>query len=74
MDRIMGVLYDFGLPPELLAALNEFDAWSRDQLLVEQVQSTPTTPLYHYTGAPGLRGILVGQKLWCFSHLQQTDP
>jgi hypothetical protein len=32
------------LPPELGAALREFDAWSQERLLVEQNESTPTEP------------------------------
>jgi hypothetical protein len=64
-----------GWPPELRAALMEFDAWSKAQLLkVEQTESTPAGPLYHYTGEAGLRGILTRQRLWCFSHLHQKDP
>jgi len=61
------------LPPELAAAAQEFVAWSQEQLLVEQVESTPTAPLYHYTGEVALKGILGNQHLWCFSHLHQRD-
>jgi Protein of unknown function (DUF2971) len=61
-------------PPPLQAAPREFDAWSKSQLLIEQAESTPTEPLYHYTGEASLRGILERQRLWCFSHLHQTDP
>jgi hypothetical protein len=61
------------LPPELAAAAQEFVAWSQEQLLVEQVESTPTEPLYHYTGEVALKGIISNQQLWCFSHLHQRD-
>jgi hypothetical protein len=44
------------LPPELLTALQEFDAWSQTQLLLEQNESTPTEPLYHYTIEEAFRG------------------
>lgn len=75
MTRIADVLgYDPELPPELAAALIEFDAWSKGQLLLEQRESTPTEPLYHYAGEDSLRGILSRQRLWCFSHLHQSDP
>jgi len=40
------------LPPELVAAPLEFDAWSQAQLLIEQSESTPIEPLYHYTAPP----------------------
>jgi len=61
------------LPPELLAAPEEFNAWSQAQLLIEQEASTPTEPLYHYTGETALKGILANQKLWCFEHQHQKD-
>ncbi|MDA9433691.1 DUF2971 domain-containing protein [Bradyrhizobium sp. CCBAU 51627] len=62
------------LPPPLMAAVEKFDAWSKKQLLVEQNAATPTVPLYHYTGEEALVGILRHEKLWCFSHLHQSDP
>jgi len=65
--------YDPKLPPELAVALIELNAWSRSRLLCEQNASTPTQPLYHYTGDDSLRGILSRQKVWCFSHLHQSD-
>jgi hypothetical protein len=62
------------LPPELRAAALEFEAWAQAQLQVEQDESTPPGPLYHYTGEEGLRGILGTQRLRCFRHVHQTDP
>jgi len=61
------------LPPKLWAAPQEFVAWSQQQLLVEQDESTPTGPLYHYTGGEALKGILANERIWCFSHLHQRD-
>ncbi|WJR75490.1 DUF2971 domain-containing protein [Bradyrhizobium sp. NP1] len=61
------------LPAELRAALEEFGAWSQRQLLVEQNESTPTGPLYHYTNEEALLGILSKQQIWCFRHLHQRD-
>jgi len=61
------------LPAELRAALEEFSAWSQGQLLVEQNESTPTGPLYHYTNEEALHGILGKQQIWCFRHLHQRD-
>jgi hypothetical protein len=57
------------LPPELRAAMEDFEAWSQAQLLKEQKESTPTAPLYHYTDETALRGILTNRHIWCFSHL-----
>jgi Protein of unknown function (DUF2971) len=62
------------MPPELAAAAIEFDAWSQSQLLREQSESTPSEPLYHYTGEAGMRGILESRDLWCMSHLHMNDP
>ena len=62
------------LPPQLTEAPREFAKWANGELLSEQRNSTPSAPLYHYTGEESLRGILQGQKLWCFSHLHQSDP
>jgi hypothetical protein len=61
------------LPPELQVAPREFDAWSQSQLLKEQDASTPTAPLYHYTGEEALKGILSRERLWCFAHQHQKD-
>ncbi len=61
------------LPPELQAAMQEYVEWSQAQLLVEQNESTPTEPLYHYTSERALRGILANQQLWCFGYLHQRD-
>jgi len=74
LNRSCGDPYDPELPPELAAALIEFDTWSKAQLLVEQNESTPTEPLYHYTGYESLRGILSRERVWCLSHLHQSDP
>jgi len=73
MNQPLEPRYDPSLPQELLAAPIEFDAWSQEQLLVEQNESTPTMPLYHYTGEEALKGILSTERLWCFSHLHQSD-
>jgi len=64
---------DSELPSSLAAAPQEFDQWSREQLLIEQQESTPTEPLYHYTDVTALRSILASQRMRCFSHEHQTD-
>lgn len=65
--------FDSALPPELLAAPLEFGAWSQEQLLSYQGRSTPTKPLFHYTDLDALKGIISNERLWCFSHLHQSD-
>src|SRR5258707_13841799 len=64
---------DSELRPSLMAAPREFDQWSRERMLIEQQESTPTEPLYHYTDVTALRSILASQRMWCFSHEQQAD-
>jgi hypothetical protein len=56
-----------------MAAPREFGQWARARLLIEQQESTPTEPLYHYTDMTALHSILSSQRMWCFSHEQQTD-
>src|SRR3954452_10322625 len=74
MDKPADREYWHALPPQLMAAIEKFDAWSKKQLLLEQSAATPMEPLYHYTGEEALVGILRHEKLWCFSHLHQSDP
>jgi hypothetical protein len=74
MSMLPNNRFDPALPLELTAAPLEFDAWSQARLLVEQNESTPTDPVYHYTGEAGFKGILGRQRLRCFSHQHQSDP
>ncbi len=62
------------LPPELLAAIKQFVHWSTQQLEAEQAATRITTPLYHYTNATGLRGIIESQKFWFTSYRHLNDP
>jgi len=63
--------YNLLLPLEM--APQRFGEWSDEQLLREQDDVTPTTPLFHYTGRDALEGILTNRHLRCFSHAQQDD-
>jgi Protein of unknown function (DUF2971) len=67
-------LEDIELPPALVEAPRRYGVWAQRQLLMEQTASTPTAPLYHYTREGSFRGILSGEKFWCFSHEHQSDP
>jgi hypothetical protein len=62
-------MYDNPLPPVFSAAVEEFANWSRRQLLTEEAASKITEPLYHYTDAAGLCGIVKSQKIWFTSYL-----
>ena len=48
--------------------------WSMQKLLAEQEAAKITQPLYHYTNAAGLRGIIESQKLWFTSYQHLNDP
>jgi hypothetical protein len=67
-------MYDNPLPPVFSAAVEEFANWSRRQLLTEEAASKITEPLYHYTDAAGLCGIVKSQKIWFTSYLHLNDP
>jgi Protein of unknown function (DUF2971) len=65
---------DVMLPPELRAAAGEFAQWSRQQWIAVAEEVKITRPLYHYTNAGGLSGIIESQKLWFTSYLHLNDP
>jgi hypothetical protein len=62
------------LPPNLAAGVDEFRNWSQQQLLTEEEATKITEPLYHYTDAGGLRGIVESQKIRFTSYLHLNDP
>lgn len=61
------------LPSTLWEAPDAIWSWSQTVLAQDEVESTPDGALYHYTNEAGLKGILHSERLWCFSHLHQTD-
>jgi len=65
---------DIDIPAVLHAAVDQFVQWSTQQLLSEQKTATVTQPLYHYTNAAGIRGIIESQKLWFTSYQHLNDP
>jgi hypothetical protein len=65
---------DNPLPPVLSAAVKEFRAWSHRQLVMEAAATKITEPLYHYTDAAGLCGIVKSQRIWFTSYLHLNDP
>lgn len=62
------------LPPVLQEAIDKFKAWGDQHLLAEQDASTITVPLYHYTNAQGLRGILESGQVWFTDYMHLNDP
>jgi len=50
------------IPPELLEAAGTFRHWATDLMLSEQEDKKTTQPLYHYTDATCLKGIVEKRK------------
>ena len=62
------------LSPAFTAAIRDYDRASRARLLARDARDAVTSPLYHYTDAGGLKGILTNQQVW-FTHWQHlNDP
>ncbi len=62
------------LTPPYRAAIRAYDRESRARLLDRDARDAITAPLYHYTDARGLEGIINKQQIW-FTHYQHlNDP
>ena len=56
------------------AAIRAYERESHTRLLDRDAHDAVTVPLYHYTDARGLEGIITAQQIW-FTHYQQlNDP
>jgi hypothetical protein len=62
------------LPPVLQNAIDKFRAWVEQHLLTEQNASTITVPLYHYTNAQALKGMLESGRVWFTDYRHLNDP
>jgi len=62
------------LPPILEAAVSAFDERSNVLLLAADARNAITAPLYHYTDARGLEGIIKNQHIWFtrYTHLNDS--
>jgi hypothetical protein len=62
------------LSPAFTAAVRDYERTSRARLLARDARDAVTAPLYHYTDADGLKGIITAQQVWFthFAHL--NDP
>ena len=61
-------------PTELSLALQDFGLRSDEHLTKLQEDTKIAQPLYHYTGAAGLLGIITSQQLWFTNYLHLNDP
>ena len=62
------------LPPVLKTAVTEFNDWSNAYLLAAEARNKVASPLYHYTDAAGLEGIVKNQQVWFTSYTHLNDP
>ena len=61
--------------PEALRLITaSYEQWSKNHMRQIQKSSTVAAPLYHYTNAAGLTGILNNQQFWFTSYLHLNDP
>jgi len=61
------------IPDELSRAADSFRQWALNQWL-EAEDEKILGPLYHYTDANGLKGIIETQEIWLTSHRYLKDP
>ena len=63
------------LPPSLEEAIADFRLWvDEDYLGPEQEASRIDMPLYHYTDARGLEGIIKSGTIWFTDYRHMNDP
>ena len=53
--------------------MQDFKAWSGKQHAAMQESNKITVPLYHYTNAAGLQGIIKCQQVWFTHYLHLND-
>lgn len=58
----------------ILAAVEEFSDWSFQHRKAEDVSNKITIPLYHYTDANGLKGIIQNEEIWLTDYKNLNDP
>lgn len=62
------------LPPRLQAALEKFQNWCQAELDEEEKRDRIIEPLYQYTTAAGLQGILESEAMWFTDYRHLNDP
>jgi len=56
------------------AALNDYNVWSEKHLMEVDLRNKVASPLYHYTDANGLKGIIENEEIWFTSYEYLNDP
>jgi hypothetical protein len=62
------------IPDKLLEATALFNHWAADQMHQAEQEKKISDPLYHYTDANGLKGIIEKREIWFTSHRYLNDP
>src|SRR5271165_2462927 len=62
------------LHPSLQAGIDEFANWWHRQQTAADISQKVRRPLYHYTDAAGLKGIVENQEVWFTSLFHLNDP
>ncbi|MCE9550944.1 MAG: DUF2971 domain-containing protein [Betaproteobacteria bacterium] len=62
------------LAEPLLHAITDFDSWLTAEQDAEDVSTSITSTLYHYTDEGGLEGIMRSEELWLTSVQHLNDP
>ena len=62
------------LGPAFKAAVRANEHASRIRLRARQARDAVTAPLYHYTDARGLEGIIAAQQIWFTRYAHLNDP
>jgi Protein of unknown function (DUF2971) len=62
-------------PPQILEiAIQDYQAWTDRQMESVQKKTAVSKPLYHYTDAAGLKGIIANQVFWLTDFRHLNDP
>lgn len=62
------------LPLALQAAIANFRRWVDEDYLAPEQASGIERPLYHYTDARGLKGIIESGQIWFTDYRHMNDP
>ena len=62
------------LSSAMLAAVAEFDGWTQKHLTEADIGNRVTSPLYHYTDAAGLTGMVQNEEIWFTRYTHLNDP
>lgn len=54
--------------------VQEFNVWSKEYLSGIEKATKITVPLYHYTNAAGLEGLIKAQQVWFTNYRHLNDP